>query len=64
MMIEVREDESAEYPDWTGTLEEFLESDMAWGINKTTERALKFLRLDCSLELELGNSTYYVTRVE
>lgn len=64
MMIEVREDESAEYPDWTGTLEEFLDSGMAWGINKTTERALKFLRLDCTLELELNNTTYYVTRVE
>ena len=64
MNIEVREDENAEYADWTGTLEEFLDSGMAWGMNKTTERALKFLRLDCTLELELSNTTYYVTRVE
>jgi len=64
MIIEVREDESAEYPDWTGTLEEFLESGMAWGINKTTERTLKFLRLGCTLELDVGNITQYVTRVE
>jgi hypothetical protein len=64
MIVEVREDESAEYPDWTGTLDEFLDSGMAWGINKTTERALKFLRLHCTLELELGNTTYYVTRIE
>jgi hypothetical protein len=64
MIIEVREDEGTEYPDWTGTLEEFLESGMAWGINKTTERALKFLRLNCTLELELDNTTHYVTRIE
>ena len=64
MIVEVREDEGTEYPDWTGTLEEFLDSGMAWCINKTSERALKFLRLNCTLELELGNTTYYVTRVE
>jgi hypothetical protein len=64
MIIEVREEEGTEYPDWTGTLEEFLESGMAWGINKTSERALKFLRPNCTLELELDNITYYVTRVE
>lgn len=64
MNVEVREEEGSEYPDWTGTLEEFLESGMAWGINKTTERALKFLRPNCTLELELDNTTYYVTRIE
>jgi hypothetical protein len=65
VIIEVREDETQEYPDWTGTLDEFLESDLAWGINKTTARAIKFLRMGCTLELELGTEgTSYVTRVE
>jgi len=64
MIIEVREDEGAEYPDWTGTLDEFLESGMARGINKSTERALKFLRLGCTLELDVGNTKQYVTRTE
>ena len=65
MIVEVKEDESQEYPDWTGTLDEFLESDLARGINKTTARALKFLRLGCSLELDQGAAgTLYVTRVK
>lgn len=65
MIIEVKEDETQEYPDWTGTLDEFLESDLARGINKTTARALKFLRLGCTLELDQGvEEAMYVTRVE
>ena len=65
MIIEVREDETEEYPDWTGTLEEFLESGLARGINKTTARSLKFLRVGCTLELDQGTAgTSYVTRVE
>jgi hypothetical protein len=65
VIIEVREDETQEYPDWTGTLDEFLESDLARRINKTTARALKFLRLGCTLELDQGAAeTSYVTRVE
>ena len=65
MIIEVREDETQEYPDWTGTLDEFLESDLARGINKTTARALKFLRMGCTLELDRGAAgTLVVTRVE
>ena len=65
MIIEVREDETQEYPDWTGTLDAFLESDLARGINKTTARALKFLRMGCTLELDRGTEgTSYVMRVE
>ena len=65
MIIEVREDEQEEYPDWTGTVEEFLESALARGINKTTARAIKFLRVGCTLELDRGAAgTTYVTRVE
>ena len=65
MIIEVKEDEGQEYPDWTGTLDEFLESDLARGINKSTARSLKFLRLDCTLELDRGAAgMLYVTRVE
>jgi hypothetical protein len=65
VIIEVREDETQEYPDWTGTVDEFLESDMARGINKTTVRAIKFLRTGCTLELDRGAAgTSYVTRVE
>jgi len=65
MMIEVREDETQEYPDWTGTMDEFLESDLSRGINKTTMRSIKFLRLGCTLELDRGTAgTWYVTRVE
>ena len=65
MIIEVREDETEEYPDWTGTLEEFLGSGLVRGINKTTVRALKFLRVGCTLELDQGAAgTSYVTRVE
>ncbi|MBN1582199.1 MAG: hypothetical protein JXA89_15955 [Anaerolineae bacterium] len=64
MIIEVKEDEMQEYPDWSGTVDEFLESDLARGINKTTVRAIKFLRMGCTLELELGAAgTSYVTRV-
>ena len=65
MIIEVKEDETQEYPDWTGTLDEFLESDLARGINKTTVRTLKFLRLGCTLDLDRGAAEMlYVTRVE
>lgn len=65
MIVEVRENETQEYPDWTGTLDEFLESELARGINKTTARSLKFLRPDCTLELDRGSEqTLYVTRVE
>ena len=65
VIIEVREDETQEYPDWTGTPDEFLESDLARGINKTTVRAIKFLRMGCTLELDRGTAgTSYVTRVE
>jgi hypothetical protein len=65
VIIEVREDEAQEYPDWTGTLQEFLESGLSWGLNKTTERAIKFLRVGCTLELEQGaGQTSYVTRIE
>lgn len=65
MIIEVREDETQEYPDWTGTIDEFLESDLARGINKTTIRSMKFLRLGCTLELDQGTGgTWYVTRIE
>jgi hypothetical protein len=65
VIIEVREDEAQEYPDWTGTLDEFLESDLARGINKTTVRSLKFLRLGCTLELDRGAAgMLYVTRVK
>ena len=65
VVIEVREDETQEYPDWTGTLDEFLQSGMARGINKTTVRALKFLRTGCTLELDQGaTETLYVTRIE
>jgi hypothetical protein len=65
VIIEVKEDESQAYPDWEGTLDEFLESDLARGINKTTARSLKFLRIDCTLELDRGAAgTLYVTRVE
>lgn len=65
MIIEVREDETQQYPDWTGTLDEFLESDLARGINKTTVRSLKFLRLGCTLELDRGAAgMLYVTRVK
>lgn len=64
-MIEVKEDETQEYPDWTGTLDEFLESGLARGVNKTTARTLKFLRMGCTLELDRGaEGTLYVTRVE
>jgi len=65
VIIEVREDETQQYPDWTGTLDEFLESDLARGINKTTVRSLKFLRLGCTLELDRGAAgMLYVTRVK
>ena len=65
MIVEVREDETQEYPDWSGTLDEFLESELARGINKTTARAIKFLRQGCTLELERGaDGTSYVTRIE
>ena len=65
VIIEVKEDETQEYADWTGTLDEFLESDLARGINKTNSRALKFLRMDCTLELDRGaGEIVYVTRVE
>jgi hypothetical protein len=65
VIIEVREDETQEYPDWTGTPDEFLESRLAWGINKTTARAIKFLRVGCTMELDRGAArTSYVTRVE
>jgi len=65
VIIEVREDETQEYPDWTGTLDEFLESGLARGINKTTARAIKFLRIGCTLELDRGAAgRSYVTRVE
>ena len=65
MIIEVKEDETQEYPDWSGTLDEFMESDMARGINKTTARSLKFLRMGCTLELDHGaGEMVYVTRVE
>jgi hypothetical protein len=65
VIIEVREDETQEYPDWTGTLDEFLQSGMVRGINKTTVRAIKFLRMGCTLELDQGAAeTLYVTRVE
>ena len=65
MIIEVKEDEAQEYPDWTGTLDEFLDSDLVRKINKTTARSLKFLRIDCTLELDRGAAgTLYVTRVE
>ena len=65
MIIEVREDETQEYPEWTGTPDEFLESDMARRINKTTARAIKFLRMECTLELDRGAAgKLYVTRVE
>jgi hypothetical protein len=65
MIVEVKEDGTQEYPDWTGTLDEFLESDLARGINKTTVRTLKFLRLGCTLDLDRGaGETLTVTRVE
>jgi hypothetical protein len=65
VIIEVKEDESQAYPDWEGTLDEFLESGLARGINKTTARSLKFLRIDCTLELDRGAAgTLYVTRIE
>ncbi len=65
VIIELREDETQEYPDWSGTLDEFLESELARGITKTTARAIKFLRLGCTLELDRGSAgTSYVTRVE
>ena len=65
MIIELKEEETQEYPDWKGTLDEFLESDMSWGINKTTVRAIKFLRVGCTLELEQDDGeTSYLTRVE
>ena len=65
MIVEVKEDETQEYPDWTGTLDEFLDSDLARKINKTTARSLKFLRMGCTLELDRGAAgTLYVTRVE
>ena len=65
MIIQVREEEGTEYPDWEGTLDEFLESGQARGLNKTTVRTLKFLRLNCTLELDRGAAeTWYVTRIE
>ncbi len=65
MIIEVREDKTQQYPDWQGTFEEFLESQLAWGINKTTTRTIKFLRMGCTLELDQGaGKILYVTRVE
>ena len=65
VIIQVREDETQEYPDWTGTIDEFLESDLSRGINKTTMRSIKFLRLGCTLELDRGSAgTWYVTRTE
>lgn len=65
MIIQVREQEDAEYPDWEGDLDEFLQSGQARGLNKTTIRALKFLRPDCTLELDRGTAgTWYVTRIE
>jgi hypothetical protein len=65
VIIELREDETQEYPDWTGTLDEFLESNLARGINKTTVRTLRFLRLGCTLELDRGAvESLYVKRVE
>ena len=65
MIIEVKEDETQEYPDWTGTPDELLESELARGINKTTARAIKFLRVGCTMELDRGAAgTSYVTRIE
>jgi hypothetical protein len=65
VIIELREDETQEYPDWQGTLEEFFDSAHSWGINKTTARAIKFLRVGCTLELDQGaGDISYVTRVE
>jgi len=65
MIIQLRTDEGAEDPDWEGTLDEFLQSGQARGLNKTTVRALKFLRPHCTLEIELDRAeTLYVTRID
>ena len=65
VIIQVREDETQEYPDWTGTLDEFLESGLSRGVNKTTARAIKFLRVGCTLDVDRGaEGMLYVTRVE